>query len=1362
TVEDIIQRGIIRTRIVTLLEVNCLPTDPTAVEEIFLKLPQGTASTLSDTKSIKIIESIIKDTYLKSTMPANWENQETFNEEGSGSIAAWIESLELRFRLDNLTKEEHDQGRLIILQLKVGTEGRNVINEAGAKTYTTAKEALLERFDGKVSIETAVMKLSMARIDYSIANFGNSLKMMGDLIWETTLNRTSSSRLNVVSQGLVTKLSGHVQRRLMDRLGFYKSLKDLYVDLEFHNQLFVESQGNRRQQFQKKSINRVDSFNGSKGEPLRCHHCNFPGHKKAQCRRFLSGLPKKDYTIQNSSNSQNSFNKLDVPKSTCSIVSPKSSSLLPAIVNLKINGITSKCLIDSGSAISLAHYENMKDIDKESCEFKILGATGTEEVVKSFCNSSIMVGDISVGVPLCLSKSRVVRDKTILGMDFISQLKSTMIMKNGVVLNDHFFPFLEPVSETLSASIDIALERQPVRYLRDTININSVEIPPSAEKKLSNETILKMIEDRFGNEDLVSVFSKDKTDLGHCTITIPYIKFDYRRMMEQAETVIQEMLDSGTIEEGSAKMLHNLIPVRKKDGTIRPTTDMRRSNDAAPYIDYPVHRVDEAIHDAVGGDFYMLCDLVSSYHQFRLHKDNVGDIGIYFNSKTYRYLTLPQGFRLSPQLMQEILDSLAPEGLRWYYDDGILKTVGSLNTHIENVRRVLLMLKKAQLKVSWTKSTLCSDTINYLGHTISKQGFSLSESGSRAIERLKPPSNVNEVRAMLGAVSFYCQFVPEFAKLLSPITRLLKKDVPFSWCNKCQYAFDKLKKGLCSRELLYAEDKNFPLEVYTDACLTGYGGYLAQTVDGKKRVLRYWSKKRTHIKRKRDAMYLEGMAVILFSRRHLNLLMGTRIIWHLDNLPLMKYFSKKLDHHPQLSAWATELAILDIEWKYIPGPSNILADSLSRTCVESDGEEESTSDVDEVSAVCTISKEEVEEKYDMWSRKLKEAQSLEKIVISENRVMLNGLVLGKVKNNLGEKLCPVLPKSLHKEAVQLVHVELGHPGVQRTYLSLLDRFDTEAILNTVREVILQCSVCQISKPSKIDHPKFEAVDIPSRPFTALAGDIWQYRYKNEILSVLNFVDLTSRMWFPFCIPNESSQAIGETMIRELFAKFGFPHTIRFDRQTSLRSTALKSLLSSFGINVEYSSTQHHTGNSIIERAFRTLKQLLKSTYNEYVTSQKSPISEMEYIINNISQIGLKYNSTINTTTGVSPFSVFFMRDSRLASFKPVMDCDNHTSFYSTTSALSTWKRISTDSMENRKEKNGMLANAKVDCPSYSIGDLVLLKNPSTTSKLDTPFVGPFRITCQMDQHLFLKPQENVKGRPRKVHVSQVKPFFKGE
>uniref|UniRef100_A0A0K0ER97 Glycosyltransferase family 92 protein n=1 Tax=Strongyloides stercoralis TaxID=6248 RepID=A0A0K0ER97_STRER len=83
-------------------------------------------------------------------------------------------------------------------------------------------------------------------------------------------------------------------------------------------------------------------------------------------------------------------------------------------------------------------------------------------------------------------------------------------------------------------------------------------------------------------------------------------------------------------------------------------------------------------------------------------------------------------------------------------------------------------------------------------------------------------------------------------------------------------------------------------------------------------------------------------------------------------------------------------------------------------------------------------------------------------------------------------------------------------------------------------------------------------------------------------------------------------------------------------------------------------------------------------------------------------------------------------------------------------------------MENRKEKNGMLANAKVDCPSYSYGDSVLLKNPSATSKLDTPFVGPFRVICQMDQHLFLKPQENIKGRPRKVHVSQVKPFFNGD
>uniref|UniRef100_A0A0N5CFS5 RNA-directed DNA polymerase n=1 Tax=Strongyloides papillosus TaxID=174720 RepID=A0A0N5CFS5_STREA len=1292
-------------------------------------------------------------------MSSHWENQPDFVK--GTDIAHWLDSLELRFNLDDLDVTNHATRMLTILKLKIGPEGRQALEELQENSYVKAKEVLRDKFGNKASLETAIMKLSMAKVDYSPDKFGESLQRLGELICAADPNITASSKVSVISQRLSTMLTGRVQRRLLDRMGFYKSIDDLYVDLEFHNRMNHEH--NVSKKFPQNRRNENSQI--SQREVLRCHHCNFPGHKKAQCRRFLAGLPKKDYTQKE---------KPENAKPSCAVSNPGDSCLKPAVVILPINGLPTKCLIDSGSAVSLISSEHASHLPRMECHFSIIGATGAAEIIKFFSQLDVKIGNRVIKVSLCHSTSSMVKDKVILGMDFLSQLKSTTISANGILLDESFFPFLESPSLTLSAAVDITGETVPLRHLDNSINVNSVQLQPSAIPSLSNEEVLSRIKERFGDEDLFSVFSMDKTDIGECSQRVPYISFDFSkvkpfrpfnfpgRMMEQAESVISEMIAAGTIEEGPAKLLHNLIPVKKRDGTVRPTTDMRRSNEAAPFLDYPVHRVDKAVQDAAGGDFYLMCDLVSSFHQFRLHPDNVGDIGLYFNYKTYRYLSLPQGFKLSPQLMQAILDKISIPGLRWYYDDAIFKTVGSLDDHLSNVRDVLLMLKKANLKISWKKSILCSASITYLGHTISKLGTQVSESASKAIENLKQPASVSDIKSLLGSIAFYCNYVPNFANRLLPITSLLKKNTPFVWSPECQKVFEELKQGLCSRNILYTEIKDLPLEVYTDASQIGFGGFIAQTVEGKQRILRYWSKKRSHTLRQRDSIFLEGMAIVLFARKHLNLLLGAKIIWHSDNLPIIKYFSKNLDTHPQLSAWATELSVLDITWKYLPGPSNNLPDSLSRLC--SSVTDNDSPPPSPISPTCPVSpfptsspevhvshilisdKEEGNNIRDFNSRLIEEQAKLN-LEMDCNMIKLNNIVFSRNSTKLGEKLVPVLPRSMFKEIALHFHKTLGHPGVQRTFLTIKENFCADGIISIVKDVISRCETCQVTKPSQILSPKFDPISIPPIPFTSIAGDIWQYRHKKEVVSVLSFIDLTSRMWFPDIIVDETSQSIGDSMVTHLFSKFGIPRTIRFDQQTSLRSRALSSLLESFGISVEFNTAQHHNGNSFIERSFRTLKQLLRSCYHEFVSNTKSSISELDFIKSHLSQIAFKYNSTINSSTKLTPFKIFFLRDSGLVNFRPQLDMDNDTTFYSTTAAFSNWKRIAEDSMETRLQANNKLPNHDVPCPKFNVGDLVLIKNSNPTTKLEPPFLGPYTVTKQINAHIYVKCQNASKGRP---------------
>jgi hypothetical protein len=85
------------------------------------------------------------------------------------------------------------------------------------------------------------------------------------------------------------------------------------------------------------------------------------------------------------------------------------------------------------------------------------------------------------------------------------------------------------------------------------------------------------------------------------------------------------------------------------------------------------------------------------------------------------------------------------------------------------------------------------------------------------------PTNVRELRGILGLVGFYRKFVCHFVIIAKPLTNLLKKHSLFVWTNGHQQAFHTLQKALCSAPVLGILDffKSFATE--TDTSQTGVG-----------------------------------------------------------------------------------------------------------------------------------------------------------------------------------------------------------------------------------------------------------------------------------------------------------------------------------------------------------------------------------------------------------------------------------------------------------------------------------------------------------------------------------------------------------
>jgi hypothetical protein len=80
-----------------------------------------------------------------------------------------------------------------------------------------------------------------------------------------------------------------------------------------------------------------------------------------------------------------------------------------------------------------------------------------------------------------------------------------------------------------------------------------------------------------------------------------------------------------------------------------------------------------------------------------------------------------------------------------------------------------------------------------LGHIISKDGVKIDLERVEAIKKVPLPISKKALQSFLGQTNFVHRFIPNYAEIVKPIYKLLKKDVKFEWNDKARRLSKKLK-----------------------------------------------------------------------------------------------------------------------------------------------------------------------------------------------------------------------------------------------------------------------------------------------------------------------------------------------------------------------------------------------------------------------------------------------------------------------------------------------------------------------------------------------------------------------------------------
>jgi hypothetical protein len=218
--------------------------------------------------------------------------------------------------------------------------------------------------------------------------------------------------------------------------------------------------------------------------------------------------------------------------------------------------------------------------------------------------------------------------------------------------------------------------------------------------------------------------------------------------------------------------------VEKKDKELRLCVDYRLLNTVTIKNKYPLSCIDILFDQLAGAQVFSKIDLRSGYHQIKIHAEDVPKTAFTTRYGLFEYLVMSLGLMNASAHFMYLMNSVfIPELDKFVvvFIDDILTYSRSMEEHEEHLQIVLQCLRDHQLYAKFSKCEFWIKEVPFLGHVVSPEGIAVDLGKVKEVLEWKPPTTVSEVRSFLGLAGYYRRFIPNFSKIVKPITELLKK-----------------------------------------------------------------------------------------------------------------------------------------------------------------------------------------------------------------------------------------------------------------------------------------------------------------------------------------------------------------------------------------------------------------------------------------------------------------------------------------------------------------------------------------------------------------------------------------------------------
>ena len=280
--------------------------------------------------------------------------------------------------------------------------------------------------------------------------------------------------------------------------------------------------------------------------------------------------------------------------------------------------------------------------------------------------------------------------------------------------------------------------------------------------------------------------------------------------LQELRVQLHELLDKGFIRPSTSPWGAPVLFVKKKDKTLQLCIDYRQLNRVTIKNRYPLPRIDDLFDQLRGARVYSKIDLRTGYHQLRVRDTDIPKTAFRTRYGHFEFTVIPFELTNAPAAFMDLMHRVFQPYLDQFvvvFVVDILIYSQSEWEHEYHLRIILQLFRDHQLYTKFSKCEFWLTEMRFLEHVVSASGVSVDPEKVEAAMSWERPKSVFEIRSFLGLAGYYRRFIKDFSRIATPMTRLTRKEVKFEWDDRCEEAFQELKRRLTSAPILIVLDR---------------------------------------------------------------------------------------------------------------------------------------------------------------------------------------------------------------------------------------------------------------------------------------------------------------------------------------------------------------------------------------------------------------------------------------------------------------------------------------------------------------------------------------------------------------------------